>query len=54
MNLTLTIYKMKITNLNNIKIKNGDKCLVMRIGSKFYITKFIGKIAQDPDDYYEN
>ena len=50
---SMKFYKMKITNINNIDIKSGDKCLVMRIGSKFYITKFIGKIPQDRADYYE-
>lgn len=51
---SMKFYKMKITNLNNIDIKSGDKCLVMKIGSKFYITKFIGKIPQDSADYYKN
>lgn len=51
---SMKFYKMKITNLNNIDIKSGDKCLVMMIGSKFYITKFIGKIPQDSADYYKN
>lgn len=44
-------YKMKITNINNIDITVGTKCLVVKIGSKFFITRFMGVIPQDKEDY---
>lgn len=47
----MKFYKMKITNINNIDITEGTQCLVTKIGSQFYILRFIGVIPQDTEDY---
>lgn len=47
----MKFYKMKLTNVNNIDIEKGTQCIVTRIGSQFYILRFIGVIPQDTADY---
>lgn len=47
----MKFYQMKLTNVNNIDITEGTLCLVGRIGSSFFITRFVGVIPQDIEDY---